>query len=85
MTAKKRCRYCAVKRNGDIPDDRKEFRIKNVTSIFGREIDVHLMITTDGDVESCLIDKNGRTYSNNYVLKINYCPMCGRRLGGEEE
>ena len=79
------CKYCNIEPNGDIPDDRRSFWYKKILSIFGRNIDLQLMITTGGNVEAELLDREGRTYSDTKIIKINYCPMCGRRLGGDME
>ena len=79
------CKYCRVEPNGDIPDDRRSFWYKKILSIFGRNIELQLMITTGGNVEAELLDREGRTYSDTKIIKINYCPMCGRKLGGDTE
>ena len=73
------CKYC----------DRKELEGDTITSIivdgfclFGdtfMEIDTSLGLNKDGEIEEEIYLSNTCIAS----IKINYCPMCGRKLNEE--
>ena len=78
------CKYCRVEFDGDIPDDRKSLQIKNFMSIMGNKIDLLAMITTGDTLAFDPTSKALNYFGETKYIKINYCPMCGRKLGGEE-
>lgn len=66
------CKYCITYE--DIYNDYK-YSNKKEDSMYG--ISVHI------ENNIMMIDASGDTYESSYVeaeIKINYCPMCGRKL-----
>lgn len=75
----RKCRYCHFKENGDVPKNHKElFTFKSALK-FGYE---------RVDIEGGIYDTNALLvvyrmpvdYYDIGSLRINYCPMCGRKL-----
>ena len=63
------CRYCEEYRT-DLP-------------VICSEIDIKVNVGNQVPIlEMYVIDNNGNDYAHD--CKINYCPMCGRKLNEEE-
>ncbi len=73
------CKYCRMEPNGNIPDDREDIFRLEVMKLFGRSFVLY---------GSILHSRLGFTDSLGYTseeIKINFCPMCGRKLIAEKE
>ena len=61
-------------------------RIDDLTFLISQEVDCGALGEMEVDV--CMDGEKGTLYlyagSSETTFKINYCPMCGRKLGGEE-
>ena len=71
------CMYCTMNENGDIPMERKDVFNIGLGNAFGYELRVtgtighnNLFIGTEVGIYSGPCDP----------IKINYCPICGRKL-----
>ena len=87
------CNYCNFEQNGDIPEDRedlfnKDFYPQRIVDVVddNRTVDIHIKVEVCCR-ESLQICKDGLYWSmecddqiKEEVIKINYCPMCGRKL-----
>ena len=70
-----KCLYCYMEDDGDVPDNRKSLFYFNFIKIFGRDdIGLDAMIVYNS------IDICTDNAKKSKQIKINYCPMCGRRL-----
>lgn len=96
----KTCEYCKVAENGDIESKDLIFGVVN-HRIKEKAINDHVAMKVDIDltlpIYSCvMVSANEQKmslllYTWDYKMdvqkdvKINYCPMCGRKLGDENE
>ena len=73
------CRYCNFAPNGDIPANRKNLFRYKLLSTKSKDIflDAIIECTKKGtEVMSIGLDID----RNDTIVKINFCPMCGRKL-----
>lgn len=77
------CQYCREYEKDDIKG--KEIKVNKTTILLQKN---------DTDNLSCFIMKGKEdkkagimigTYEGFHYIDINYCPMCGRQLGGNNE
>ena len=67
------CEYCRMEPNGDIPEDRKDL----FSTRIGRVLDTNVLLSI------CIVrNRMDIIGGNNYCkeVKINYCPICGKKL-----
>jgi hypothetical protein len=53
-------------------------------SLMGIDFDLQIWFTTKNNLAIDL-ENDRYPFEKGAVVKINYCPMCGRRLGGDTE
>ena len=70
------CKYCATDERGDVLKDHK--------NLYGGPDDATAaLFGVCGDVISGYVSINNTIIDGmDFNVKINYCPMCGRKLGG---
>jgi len=78
------CKYCRVEPNGDIPYDRESIWVRKFMSLMGIDFDLQIWFTTKNNLAIDL-ENDRYPFEKGAVVKINYCPMCGRKLGGDTE
>lgn len=79
----KKCKYCYFQYDGEIPRDRKDiFKIK--IGSFGKDplyLAASLCASKANNVLFLSVFNNGTAIDDGkFFTKINYCPMCGRKL-----
>ena len=83
------CKYCAFEENGDLTDDHQDL----IDSVFKTvnsedkecarlEIKSNIELSKKGIIllSGLQTDDSGGEYVLSGRIKINYCPMCGRKL-----
>lgn len=67
------CKYCRMDPNGDIPEDREDLINVKVGKVFDSDVFASVVIVRN---------KMDLIGGNNFCkeIKINYCPICGRKL-----
>ena len=79
MKDNQECKFCGELFNGDCNDSIMSGTINKFEVFNGYDIFVDLFIT-DNELELYL-DDSGENEILKKKIKINYCPICGRRLG----
>ncbi len=71
------CNFCHESVNGDMNDDliARDIKLSNGASL----MQINVFITPEDGLELYLDDPSGDKLDKR-VVKIHYCPMCGRRL-----
>ena len=72
------CKYCYME-DGDIPHDRKNLFDFNIGRMCNVNICAYSMIC-DNELAISVGAYNGISGSKDKIVKINFCPMCGRKL-----
>lgn len=75
------CEACRFTESGDIPDDREEFIKYRAGCIAGKVVYLTAMISNvpERPFLEVAVDV-GSEELISYTARINYCPVCGRRL-----
>lgn len=73
------CVYCRMEDNGDIPRDRVGILDWNLMRLGNKVFCVQFCIVDD-TIEYSFGEKGGDYVVDFGKERINYCPMCGRRL-----
>ena len=74
------CKYCKMLKNGDIPEDRI-----NITEGIVSIGNIETTLLASVEKGQLLVGWYGEEVIAEFSEKINFCPMCGRRLSKENE